>query len=149
MGLTSTTTVAVAVCCTMLGIALVVWQWPRLSGLGWRPVLGRVGLLCAVQLLLFSTVGLAANKSFLFYGSWADLFGRQDGVGVLGAESASSPGVKVAGKQKVDVPGAGKPSIGGEGQKATPWWWRSPRPAGRTTWCRVPTRGPTRTVSTP
>ncbi|MGW2815835.1 alpha/beta hydrolase [Streptomyces sp. NPDC001415] len=117
MGLTSTSTLALAVLCTVLLSLVVVWLWPRLARQGWRPIVARVGLMCAVQLLLFSSVGLAANKSFLFYGSWADLFGRQDGVGVLDAQAAASPGVKVEGKQKVDVPGAGKPSIGGEVQR--------------------------------
>ncbi|MEU9101379.1 alpha/beta hydrolase-fold protein [Streptomyces sp. NPDC048361] len=119
MGLTSTTALATAVLATVLLSLLVVWQWPRLAGRGWRPVLGRVGLMCAVQLLLFSSVGLAANKVFLFYGSWADLFGQQDGVGVLAAQAAASPGIKVDGKQKVDVPGAGKPSVGGEVQRVS------------------------------
>jgi enterochelin esterase-like enzyme len=117
MGLTSTTVLALAVLCTALLSIVVVWLWPRLAAQSWGPVLGRVGLLCAVQLLLFSSVGLAANNTFLFYGSWADLFGQQEGVGVLDAKSAGSPGVKLIGKQKVDVPGAGKPSIGGEVQK--------------------------------
>ncbi|MFG3280806.1 alpha/beta hydrolase [Streptomyces sp. NPDC048111] len=119
MGLTSTAVLTVAVLCTVLLSLVVVWQWPRLSGRGLRAVLGRVGLMCAVQLLLFSTVGLAANKTFLFYGSWADLFGQQDGVGVLGAHAAANPGVRIEGKQKVDVPGAGKPSVGGEVQRVT------------------------------
>ncbi|WP_438295356.1 alpha/beta hydrolase [Streptomyces sp. HUAS TT7] len=119
MGLTSTTVLTLAVLCTVLLSLVVVWLWPRLARQGWRPVVARVGLMCAVQLLLFSSVGLAANKSFLFYDSWADLFGRQDGVGVLDAKAAASPGVKVDGKQKVDVPGAGKPSIGGEVQRVT------------------------------
>ena len=30
-----------------------------------------------VMLTLFAAVGLAANNAFLFYGSWADLFGRK------------------------------------------------------------------------
>ncbi|MFF4183503.1 alpha/beta hydrolase [Streptomyces sp. NPDC001691] len=119
MGLTSTTVLALAVLCTVLLSLVVVWQWPRLAKQGWRQVVGRVGLMCAVQLLLFSAVGLAANKTFLFYGSWADLLGQQDGVGVLDAKAVASPGVKVVGKQKVDVPGAGKPSIGGEVQSVS------------------------------
>ncbi|MER5564071.1 alpha/beta hydrolase-fold protein [Streptomyces sp. NPDC002506] len=117
MGLTSTTVLALSVLCTVLLSLLVVWQWPRLAGRGWRPGVARVGLVCAVQLLLFSSVGLAANKSLLIYGSWADLLGRQDGTGVLDSKAAGSPGVHVVGRQKVDVPGAGKPGIGGEVQR--------------------------------
>jgi hypothetical protein len=37
-------------------------------------------------------VGLAANQAFGFYGSWADLFGREDGQGVVVDHSAGGAG---------------------------------------------------------
>ncbi|MFD9795529.1 alpha/beta hydrolase [Streptomyces sp. NPDC059070] len=116
MGLTSTTVLVLAVFCTVALFAVTVWIWPRLARRGWAPVVGRAGMLCAVQVLLFSAVGLAANKTFLFYGSWADLFGTQKGVGVVGS-SAGSPGIKLVDTLQVDVPGAGTPHVGGQIQK--------------------------------
>ncbi|MFK8908212.1 alpha/beta hydrolase [Streptomyces sp. YS-3] len=117
MGLTSTTVLLLAVVCTALLFAATVWLWPYLARRGWMPVLGRVGLVLTIQVLLFSSVGLAANRTFLFYGSWADLFGRQTGVGVLGTQAIGNPGVKLVARQEVGVPGAGSPHLSGEVQK--------------------------------
>ncbi|MFG2147205.1 alpha/beta hydrolase [Streptomyces sp. NPDC048696] len=117
MGLTSTTVLLLAVLCTVLLFAATVWLWPRLARQGWVPVLGRVGLVLAIQVLLFSSVALEANRTFLFYGSWADLFGQQTGVGVLDPHAIGNPGVKLLGKQEVGVPGSGSPQLSGEVQK--------------------------------
>lgn len=117
MGLTSNTVLAVAVTLAVVCFAATVWLWPRLARGGWRAVLGRIGLLLATQLALFASVGLAANNSFLFYGSWADLFGQEQDMGVVVDHSAGSKDVKVVGTQALDVPGGGRPSVGGQIQK--------------------------------
>ncbi|MFF7050437.1 alpha/beta hydrolase [Streptomyces griseorubiginosus] len=83
MGLTSNNTLVVAVLAAMVLFAGTVWLWPRLARRGWRSVSGRVGLLMAVQLSLFASVGLLVNHSFGFYASWADLFGRETDQGVV------------------------------------------------------------------
>ncbi|WP_327415569.1 alpha/beta hydrolase [Streptomyces sp. NBC_01233] len=114
MGLTSTTVLALAILAGVLLFAATVWMWPKLSGRTWRAVAGRIGLLLATQLALFSAVGLAANKSFLFYGSWADLFGQETSMGKVVDHSMSSDDIKVVDKQKLDVPGGAKPQVGGQ-----------------------------------
>ncbi|CAM5531371.1 esterase [Streptomyces avidinii] len=114
MGLTSNTVLALAIIAGVLLFAATVWWWPKLSGRSWRSVLGRIGLLLATQLALFSAVGLAANKSFLFYGSWADLLGRETAIGKVVDHGMSSDDIKVVDKQKLDVPGGAKPQVGGQ-----------------------------------
>ncbi|WP_330297858.1 alpha/beta hydrolase [Streptomyces sp. NBC_00503] len=114
MGLTSNTVLALAIIAGVLLFAATVWFWPKLSGRSWRSVLGRVGLLLATQLALFSAVGLAANKSFLFYGSWADLFGQETSIGKVVDRGMSSADIKVVDKQKLDVPGGAKPQVAGQ-----------------------------------
>ncbi|MEU9983315.1 alpha/beta hydrolase-fold protein [Streptomyces sp. NPDC050856] len=117
MGLTSNKVLALATLVAVALFAATVWLWPRLSRRGWRPVLGRIGLLLATQVTLFASVGLAANNYFLFYGSWADLFGQEQDMGVVVDHSAGSKDVKVVGKQKLEgVPG-GRPAVGGQIQK--------------------------------
>ncbi|MER8045677.1 alpha/beta hydrolase-fold protein [Streptomyces sp. NPDC094032] len=117
MGLTSNKVLVVAVALAVVLFVATVWLWPRLARGGWRAVLGRIGLLLATQLALFASVGLAANNSFLFYGSWADLFGQEQDMGVVVDHSAGSKDVKVVGTQAMDVPGGGRPSVGGQIQK--------------------------------
>src|SRR4051794_9154954 len=102
MGLTSNTVLVLAIILGVLLFAATVWFWPRLSGRTWRAMLGRIGLLLVTQLALFSAVGLAANKSFLFYGSWADLFGQQTSMGKVVDHSMSSRDIKVVDKQSLD-----------------------------------------------
>ncbi|MBW5483349.1 alpha/beta hydrolase [Streptomyces bambusae] len=114
MGLTSNTVLVLAIVAGVLLFAATVWLWPRLSGRTWRAVTGRIGLLLATQLALFASIGLAANKSFLFYGSWADLFGQQTEMGKVVDHSMSSKDIKVVDKQHLDVPGGTKPQVGGQ-----------------------------------
>ncbi|MCY0935524.1 alpha/beta hydrolase [Streptomyces sp. H34-S4] len=114
MGLTSNTVLALAILAGVLLFAATVWFWPKLSGRSWRSVLGRIGLLLAAQVVLFAAVGLAANKSFLFYGSWADLFGQETSIGKVVDHSMSSDDIKVVDKQHLDVPGGAKPQVGGQ-----------------------------------
>lgn len=92
MGLTSNKVLALAVVAGVLLFAGTVWWWPRLAGRSVRAVLGRAGLLLATQVAVFAAVGLVANQSFGFYGSWADLFGREDGQGVVVDHSAGARG---------------------------------------------------------
>ncbi|MFF8291260.1 alpha/beta hydrolase [Streptomyces sp. NPDC016309] len=118
MGLTSNKVLALAVLLAVVLFALTIRLWPRLAGAGPRAVLGRIGLLLATQVALFVSVGLAANNYFLFYGSWADLFGRQQEMGVVVDHSAGAKDIRVVGKQKPEgVPGGGSPEVGGQIQK--------------------------------
>ncbi|GAA3394160.1 alpha/beta hydrolase [Streptomyces roseoviridis] len=117
MGLTSNKVLALAVALAVVFFVATIWLWPRLARGGWKSVLGRVGLLLATQLTLFASVGLAANNSFLFYGSWADLFGQEQDMGVVVDHSAGSRDVKVVGTQALDVPGGSRPAVGGQIQK--------------------------------
>ncbi|MFJ3584848.1 alpha/beta hydrolase [Streptomyces sp. NPDC090127] len=117
MGLTSNKVLALAVVLAVVLFVATVWLWPRLARGGVRAVLGRIGLLLATQLALFASVGLAANNSFLFYGSWADLFGQEQEMGVVVDHSAGSKDLEVVGTRAVDVPGGSKPSVGGQIQK--------------------------------
>ncbi|GGU79371.1 esterase [Streptomyces litmocidini] len=117
MGLTSDKVLVSAVVLAVALFLATVWLWPRLARRGWRPVAGRVGLLLVTQVVLFATVGLAANRSFLFYGSWADLFGQEQEMGVVVDHAAGSKHLRVLGTQALDVPGGGRPSVGGQIQK--------------------------------
>ncbi|MET9764736.1 alpha/beta hydrolase-fold protein [Streptomyces sp. NPDC006372] len=106
MGLTSNTVLALAVLSAVLLFTGTVWQWPRLARRGWRPVGGRVGLLLATQVALFAAVGLAANQTFGFYASWADLFGQEKDQGVVVDHTPGDGGpLEVVGTRR--VPGAG------------------------------------------
>ncbi|QGV79278.1 alpha/beta hydrolase [Streptomyces ficellus] len=118
MGLTSNKVLALAALLAVVLFAVTVWLWPRLARGGWRTVLGRIGLLLATQVALFASVGLAANNYFLFYGSWADLFGQEQELGVVVDHSAGGKDIKVVGRQKLEgVPGGGRPAVGGQIQK--------------------------------
>ncbi|MEU3599753.1 alpha/beta hydrolase-fold protein [Streptomyces sp. NPDC006798] len=117
MGLTSTAVLVMAVVAAVVLFASTIWLWPRLAGRTWRAVTGRVALLLATQLAIFASVGLVANNAFLFYGSWADLFGKQQDLGVVVDHSAGGKRIKVMGTQRLDVPGGDRPERGGQIQK--------------------------------
>ncbi|APE22366.1 MULTISPECIES: alpha/beta hydrolase [Streptomyces] len=117
MGLTSNKVLVVAVALAVLFFIATIWLWPRLARRGWRAVVGRVGLLLVTQLALFAAVGLAANRSFLFYGSWADLFGQEQEMGVVVDHAGGSKDLRVVGTQALDVPGGGRPAVAGQIQK--------------------------------
>jgi enterochelin esterase-like enzyme len=119
MGLTSNKVLALASLLAIGLFAATVLLWPRLARRGLRPVLARVGLLLATQLALFAAVGLAANNHFLFYGSWADLFGREQEMGVVVDHSAGGAGgITVVGERAPEgVPGAARPALAGQVQK--------------------------------
>ncbi|MDJ0380080.1 alpha/beta hydrolase-fold protein [Streptomyces sp. G-G2] len=92
--------------------AAAVWLWPRLARRGWRPVLGRVGLILTAQVLVLATIGLVANRTFLLYGSWSDLAAGQK-TETQSAGPAGGSAVKVLGRQKPEVPGAADPRSAG------------------------------------
>ncbi|MGW4204456.1 alpha/beta hydrolase [Streptomyces sp. NPDC004726] len=117
MGLTSSAVLASAIVVAVLLFAGTVRFWPRLAGRGPRAVAGRVGVLLVTQLALFAAVGLAANNAFLFYGSWADLFGREQKLGVVVDHSAGGERIKVVKELRLDVPGGSRPERGGRIQK--------------------------------
>ncbi|MFE6840479.1 esterase, partial [Streptomyces sp. NPDC057705] len=104
MGLTSSALLLGAVLCTALAFAVTVWLWPRLARGSRTRVLGRMGLIVLVQVFLFASVALAANRSLLIYGSWADLAGRARQEAVRGGVA-----VEVLGRQAPNVPGGGNP----------------------------------------
>lgn len=108
MGLTSSAVLAVVAAVAVALFAATVGLWPRLARPGAAAVSGRVGLLPATQLTLFAAVGPAANNAFLFYGSWADLFGRQQELGVVTDHAGNGSGARHMtriGTQHPDVPG--------------------------------------------
>lgn len=112
MGLTSSAVLAVVAAVAVALFAATVGLWPRLARPGAAAVSGRIGLLLVTQLTLFAAVGLAANNAFLFYGSWADLFGRQQELGVVTDHAGNGPGprqITRIGTQRPDVPGGRVP----------------------------------------
>ncbi|MFI6722598.1 alpha/beta hydrolase-fold protein [Streptomyces sp. R-74717] len=116
MGLTSKTFLATAIVLAVVFFAATVWLWPRLARRSVSAVFGRVGLLLVTQLTVFVSVGLVANNSFLFYGSWADLFGQKQDLGVVtdhAAGTLASKNIVRVGIQRPDVPGGSRPTMGG------------------------------------
>ncbi|MEU4209738.1 alpha/beta hydrolase-fold protein [Streptomyces sp. NPDC026206] len=59
-------------------MGLTIWLWPRLSGRGGLPVLGRLGSILVTQLTIMSAVLLAVNSANSFYGTWGELIGKYD-----------------------------------------------------------------------
>ena len=57
------------------GFAFTLWAWRRTGGRSVLAVLSRTGLLLTCQVLMTATLVLLANKYFVFYQSWNDLFG--------------------------------------------------------------------------
>ncbi|MFE6892223.1 alpha/beta hydrolase [Streptomyces sp. NPDC057694] len=119
MGLTSHKVLALAV---LLAVALFVGTvllWPRLAHRSWRSVTGRVGLLLGTQLAIFAAVGLAVNQAFGFYATWADLFGQEQGQGVVSNQDAAGNRgpVQVVSTQEVGVAGGALPTVGGQIQE--------------------------------
>ncbi|MFF9130501.1 alpha/beta hydrolase [Streptomyces sp. NPDC014806] len=120
MGLTSKKVLLLAIVVAAVLFVGTVWLWPRLSRRNWRAVTGRVGLLLVTQVTLFACVGLAANRSFGFYASWADLFGQENGQGVVVDHNAHGPDggpLQVLDTRKVSKAGGARPDIGGQIQK--------------------------------
>ncbi|MFJ3910697.1 putative esterase [Streptomyces sp. 2132.2] len=117
MSLTSSTLLILVLLATVLAFSAAVWLWPRLGRRGGRPVLGRVGVVLTLQVLLLASVGLAANRTFLLYGTWADLAGTHKAAPSAGEDVPGGAAVRVLGRQPTDVPGGATPRIGGEIEK--------------------------------
>ncbi|MCL6737888.1 alpha/beta hydrolase [Streptomyces neyagawaensis] len=119
MGLTSDMVLVLAVTSAVLLFVGTVWLWPRLARRGWRPVCGRIGVLLATQVAVFAAIGLTANQAFGFYASWADLFGRETGQGVVVDHDDAETGgpLRVLDTRPVNVTGGGRPEVGGQIQK--------------------------------
>ncbi|MCX5149495.1 alpha/beta hydrolase-fold protein [Streptomyces sp. NBC_00320] len=117
MSLTSGMLLIVVVLATLLAFASAVWLWPRLGGRGRRTVFGRVGVVLTLQVLLLASIGLTANRTFLLYGSWADLAGVERPMPPMGEGAQAGSGVRLLGRQPTDVPGGGTPHVGGEIEK--------------------------------
>ncbi|MER5891682.1 alpha/beta hydrolase-fold protein [Streptomyces sp. NPDC001876] len=116
MGLTSNAVLVAAVSLAVGLFAATIRLWPRLAARTASAVAGRIGLLLATQLTLFVSAGLLANNSFLFYGSWADLFGQKQDLGTVTDHGAGEPAagtVARVGTQRPDVPGGGRPAVAG------------------------------------
>ncbi|MEU5796800.1 esterase [Streptomyces lavendulae] len=119
MGLTSNKVLLLAIVLAVALFAGTVWLWPRLARQHWRTIGGRVGLLLATQVAVFASVGLAANQAFGFYSTWADLFGQEDGQGVVVdhiADGAGSP-IRVVSASRVPGVSSGLPQVAGQVQK--------------------------------
>ncbi|WP_184350144.1 alpha/beta hydrolase [Streptomyces olivoverticillatus] len=117
MGLTSMAVLLLAIAAAVVLFGLTIWLWPRLGKKGFGSVAGRVGMLLATQISLFAAIGLWANQSFGFYGSWADLFGQVKDEGVVVDHSAAGKRVQVVGIQAVKVPRGNVPRVGGKIEK--------------------------------
>ncbi|MFC0601949.1 alpha/beta hydrolase [Streptomyces palmae] len=118
MGLTATRTVMLAVAVAVLLFAATIWLWPKLARRTVPAVLGRVGALLLTQVSVFAAVGLYANQSFGFYGSWGDLFGTETAPGVvIDHDAAGGRQVRVVGTHRVKVPGSAKPEVAGRIEK--------------------------------
>ncbi|MEV0089948.1 alpha/beta hydrolase-fold protein [Streptomyces sp. NPDC050738] len=122
MGLTSHKVLALAIALAVVLFVVTVVFWGRLARSNWRAVVGRIGLLLATQLAVFTMVGLLANNSFLFYASWADLFGQEQTPGVVvdhaaGTARSGSRSVQVLRKQELDGTGARGRRAGGQIQE--------------------------------
>ncbi|GAA3840298.1 alpha/beta hydrolase [Streptomyces chiangmaiensis] len=120
MGLTSNKVLVLVVTFALVLFIGTVWYWPRLARRSWRAVSGRVGLLFATQITVFASIGLVANQAFGFYATWADLFGRESGQGVVvdhGVAGAGGGPLRVVGTRQVTVPGGARPEDGGQIQK--------------------------------
>ncbi|WP_326670722.1 alpha/beta hydrolase [Streptomyces sp. NBC_01257] len=116
MGLTGNAVLILAIVLAVALFAVTIWLWPRLARRSVPAVFGRVGLLLGTQVAVFVSVGLMANNSFLFYGSWADLFGQKQELGVVTDHAAGTLAAKNivrVGTQRPDVPGGSGPSAVG------------------------------------
>ncbi|MGW4568948.1 alpha/beta hydrolase [Streptomyces sp. NPDC004561] len=118
MGLTSNKVLVLAILVAAVLFGSTVWLWPRLARQTWRTVSGRIGLMLSTQLALIASMGLAANQSFGFYASWADLFGQETGQGVVVDHMAggNSP-VQVVSASRVIGVSSPLPQVAGQVQK--------------------------------
>ncbi|MER6139643.1 alpha/beta hydrolase-fold protein [Streptomyces sparsogenes] len=121
MGLTSNNVVMVSVVASVLLFGATVWLWPRFARRGVAAVLARIGLLLVTQVSLFAAVGLFANQSFGFYGSWSDLFGTETEPGVVvNHDAPGSTRILVSESRRMNVSGGSSaPAAVGRIEKVT------------------------------
>ncbi|AOR32889.1 esterase [Streptomyces fodineus] len=120
MGLTSNKVLMLVIVLAAVLFVGTVWLWPRLARRSWRAVSGRVGLLLATQLAVFASAGLFANQTFGFYASWADLFGQENGQGVVVDHIAGGGGnspIQVVSTSRVIGVSSPLPQVAGQVQK--------------------------------
>ncbi|MFD7865209.1 alpha/beta hydrolase [Streptomyces sp. NPDC057682] len=116
MGLTGHAVLILAITSAVVLFAATIWLWPRLARRSAAAVCGRVGLMLGTQLAVFVSVALLANNSFLFYGSWADLFGRTQELGVVTDQARGTLAAKNivrVGTQRPEGPGGSRPAAVG------------------------------------
>ncbi|WP_066933371.1 alpha/beta hydrolase [Microtetraspora fusca] len=116
MALTSITLQVFVAALAVAALAATVWLWPRLSGKGWLPVTGRIGVLVADQILTLAALGLALNSYFAFYASWSDLLGTDTSTAPIIPAAAAAAGagqVQVVDSTPVASPRPGSGHSGG------------------------------------
>ncbi|ELP61653.1 alpha/beta hydrolase [Streptomyces turgidiscabies] len=92
MGLTSETTVYVMAALAVVGVALMVWSWPRFARQGLWQVLGRLVAIGTTQVVIIAAFACWLNSSYQFFGSWGELFGRVE-TAPVGVTQAGDGGV--------------------------------------------------------
>ena len=123
MGLTSHKLLTFVAVLAVVCFAVTVWVWPRLSRNSVGPLLGRIGLLLASQLLTLGAIGLAANNWGGFYSSWGDLLGTDQGGtavitnGVQPSSAQGAAGVQVLSTRPVPLMIPGSSGSGGTLEK--------------------------------
>jgi hypothetical protein len=111
MELTSAALVFVLGGAVVVLLGSILLSWRRLAGGGLRRVAARAAILCALQLSVLSLIFVVVNRSLVFYSSWSDLVGADNGGGALvavrGGTVSTSDTVTVLGRSAVTVPGSG------------------------------------------
>jgi hypothetical protein len=126
MNLTGSLFLALLSVLTAAAFAGVILLWRKLARRSWPAVLGRIGVLCAAQLMVVALVAAMANDYFGFYASWHDLFGVaqpvQSGNGGNGGSGGEPGGRKLLTVQSVSglsLPSGTAPAVTGQKQEVT------------------------------
>ncbi len=115
MGLTSVALGIVLGCAVavVLGVVLGGWRW--LAGPGPGRLALRAGALAVLQASVLCLVFVLVNRSLVFYSSWSDLLGTDNGGGQVAATRTERVGtagwLRVLRVSRVSVPGV--PAAGG------------------------------------
>jgi hypothetical protein len=62
---------------TLIGIALTIVLWKKVSNNRWPHIVARLGIILVIQSLALASVGVTVNRYGEFYESWGDLFGAK------------------------------------------------------------------------
>ncbi|MEV7414454.1 alpha/beta hydrolase-fold protein [Streptomyces sp. NPDC089919] len=87
---------------------LVLWLWPRAARGGIAGWSARIGLLLVAQFALLSVLLVGANRTFGFYSSWAELFGRassQQSLNEATGDGKRPPALTVKGVESIGLKG--------------------------------------------